>query len=381
MQKKCSLFFDNSIRVDNDIWFSDWRHNGIYQYNLVENTVKRVAEFPEENIFKVDLCCIVGAYQHSLVFMPHYCNKVFIYDIKSDKFTVIEIPNFNRNINNLSQNYLGGVIYKSFLYIVGRACPGIVKVDLDLHKAEVVYEAAVKVDGLKGSYWGYWGVDVSIRGSHIYIPCSYQNAVLIFDIERNEAELVQVGEDSDRYYSISCDDHSFYLTTIIADQTFNVLSWSGEGNLYKKIKIRTSAQYSPKIRCGGQYLWAVTGEPSEIYQINKNNGKIRKFDMKRGIESSGYMAVHQDGLYISDVNGNWYDIDHNGLTDLNIKIEELIDEECWRKYGQIGSCIHENDRFPVQFHIFRILSERPEQKERKQAFIGEAIYHKSILDD
>lgn len=353
--EKYKLVFENCMKMGEDIWFSAGNYNGLYRYNLNEKNIERVANFPNEDMIQWDLYHNVCKYHNSLVFIPCYANTISIYNIEKKVFDQIEIPDVKKNIKNVP-DFLEGKIYKDKLFVIGYAYPGIIKVDLKTYKVEIVYRVHKNNKYISDIYFGN---RVEDDKNLLYIPCSYRNAILIFNMDCNKVFFKEIGNSSNRYSHLVKDNNNLYL---FDKNSGNVIFWDKKNDKWKEINIRFTNINRDVLMClNNKYIWVVSILSGEVFQIDKKSKKVFKhrFQQKWMID---YITSYKNGIYLLDAYANtWYYINNQGIiTDLNIELLEPRDKtEVWKEYNRKKIKEIERTELPIQYLIY-ILSAQEE---------------------
>lgn len=379
MLRKNRLYFQSCIKIKNDIWFSALNYNGLYRYNLIKKTCKRIADFPNEEMWTECLHYIVRLYEHFLIFIPHVAKKISIFDIEQEKFHQIEIPYLGEEFD-VDGRFVEGIVYKEQLYAIGCHYPGIVKVDLKTYKTEVIYREATTQKTCDGIYFG---TEVVIEKNYMYVPVFYENAILLYDMDYDKVSKLKIGKDSNRYVRIIRDDSHFYLATCASDC---IVIWDKENNTCHEIETNFRKAYHDTFICFNEkYIWVISMVSNEIYRIDKMTEEICYFDLEGDSKKDfniTYVVTYDEGICFFDTNTcSWYYFNDDGiLQDLGFNIEEPRNiEEIWTGFNQKYSSFYmsESKRFPLEYLFFRVReSDSVISKDVEDSSIGKAIWQK-----
>lgn len=340
------LYFETCIKMENDIWFSATNYNGLYRYNLKDKIVKKVALFPNEEMWQMDLYHNMCRYQNLLVFIPHYAERISIYDMKTEVLRQIELP-----ISYKPLNFLGGVVYHDMLYMFGYKYPGIIKVDLNTGKHKVIYETNEVDSDVEDPYFG----DVATEGNYVYIPCQQQNSVLILDMDYDAIKKKSVGKGPVGYSRIVKDGQVLYL---LERDTNNLVLWDIRTDIWYEVALHFEEPYvDAHISYNSKYIWIVSIISGEVYIVEKETGKKQKIHLKN-LPIIEYIAPYENGIYfVNGISGSWYFLDDQGIvTDLHLKIKEqdIETEEMWQGFllSRFGGAVLESFPWPLEYLVF-----------------------------
>ena len=146
---------------------------------------------------------------------------------ESYKYFILNIP---KNSVGRSFDFIGSVIYNEYLYAFGWDYDGIVSLNLRTGESEFlsVAECLKKTKLELGDKRGFFSKGNVIKGKKVYVPFSNTNALLQFDLETKDIEIIEVGTKGDSYQTISCDGDNIYLFPLDAKNSkivkFNIIT-------------------------------------------------------------------------------------------------------------------------------------------------------------
>lgn len=349
-----NLLFYSCIKIKNDIWFSAIAYNGLYRYDMEKKCTERVARFPNEENLLDTLYSKICLYHNLLVFIPCNANKIAIFNIDKREFQQFDIPYACavKEYNAIFPNFLEGVIFNDSLYIIGWAKPVIIKMNLKSYEFEMVYE----IPGAKGVSNEYFGVQVTVEKNLLYIPCCYQNSVLIYDMECDEVSWVKIGKSVNRYFRVVNDGQNFYFT---ARNSEHIVFWNKNRNACEEICISFQKSYGDAMIClTKKFVWTLSS--GEIYQISKSSNKICRYINMGNHFWIDYVAPYQEGIcFVNSISGDWYYVDDKGVVEnLEIKIKEPHIGEVLEEFVKRNVCVHENLYLSMRDFMYAILHDK-----------------------
>lgn len=168
------------------------------------------------------------SYNEELILIPDILGSIDIINKESLSVREINIP--YRELMSVKNKipFFHGFINDKFLYLLGYAYPGIVKVDLEKEKSTVI-DGWVSLTNLNDFNDGFFHMkSVEIDGV-IYCPFMNQNAVLRYDLRTDDADIVRVGDDKQRFISIEHDGNSIWLIPR-DNRNGNIIRWNPIAN-------------------------------------------------------------------------------------------------------------------------------------------------------
>ncbi|MEY8410214.1 hypothetical protein AALB51_03080 [Lachnospiraceae bacterium 62-26] len=370
---KYNLFFHDCIMVDNAIWFSAKYYNGLYRYDLVEGRTEWIGDFSNETMLQKVLYYKVCKYQNYLIFIPCNAKKIVLFDIKKRVFKYVDLAGVEKNYSSISWKYMEGTVYQDSLYLIGCTLPVIVKVDLKSFSIEIVFQVNRKQEYVDGNYFG---IQTATNNNLMYIPCCFENSILVLDMNTDKISWIKVGEIKNCYSRVLNDGWKFYL---LEENTNCIIFFDKEKNLFENMDIKFKKKYTDALMCFNEnYIWIISINSGEAYQINKMDyRKCNHIDFEEDFFVE-YVAPYREGICFVDGNtGKWYYVNEEGqISRLAIRIKEPREkEDIWRRIGEFHGLIEENKFFPMQDYIcYGINKNRAKTRERIRTELGREIW-------
>lgn len=312
-----NLWFEDYVKVGDDIWFAAGNYNGLYRFNMLSKEVKRVATFPGEQVVKEWAFKRVRLWERQLVFMPAYADAVYTFDLEKEIFERIDVLEADELLEyQLSCKFQCYEIYGEWLYLIGCEYPGIIKVNLINHQIKKLINIP-KVEGI-------FGGGIVVERSNIYITCFTSNKILILDMDTDCFDMIEVGNGRNKYNGIHKVGQEYYLVRCDND---NIIRWNHENGNCTEIELRFDKHYIDRKICQTQnYIWVFSYISNEIFRINKNNYNISK--IRSDYPDDRMMLVFceemQDGIYFLNMyDGEWHILREDGIDeDLHFIMKE-----------------------------------------------------------
>lgn len=323
------LYFQDCIRIDEDIWFASGDYNGLYRYQLKEKKLERTATFPHEPFGLEGLFLKMCQYEKKLLFIPQHSKRLYIFDIENMIITDFSIPQLVDNIE--PPYFFEAVVYGDHLYMMGAKYPGILKFNLKNGLFEIIDQWIKKLQNeihldIKGIYLGMKGV---IEGSRFFVPCYQSNRVLEFDMLTEQCCFHKVGNDANRYARLIKSGDIFILVTHDWTETGHVIYWNYADDCCNEIQFDMKPYVDREIVEYLGDIWIFSFISNEICRI-ENSEKIRYYTVPDTKKTEiVFVRPTEKGLFFSDyVTRSWYNIN-------SIKKVEKVDswmKECVNLY-------------------------------------------------
>ena len=193
------LGFQCCIEIDERLYFSSFRGNGLFCYN--GEAVEHICSFEEEG---PKLFSDATQYGDRIYFTPLTASRIYFYDLKMKRLDKIEYG--HKSIADFGFSILNG----NDLYMFPTYYSGILKLNLETHDIDIIdswlnddYERC------KMSEAPYFRGDYVRNGDVVYIPFSNAHAVLEFHLGGGESNVHDVGKQD--YSTIASDGSTFWM--------------------------------------------------------------------------------------------------------------------------------------------------------------------------
>lgn len=339
---KFRMDFASCVKIGDYIWFSPTNCNGIYRYNLGQKIAEKMSDyiFFNEDIYHQKMC----RYRHFLIFMPFNANKIYLFNIEDCSICHIELP-CSQEHHGICEIYGECIVYADNLYVIGKAYPGILKINLMSFEIEVAYSISEKLKDFKSLSFGD---QITVNENLLYVPCLCQGGVLVYDMQKGTAEQVKIGRGAGKYCKIVGDQQDFYLLDY---DTHNLVHWNRECDLCKEIVIEFRRNYVDAALCiSSNYIWLISIIPGEIFRIDRMDDAVKRIDLHKEFSISYVAAFEENGLiFLDSYTCNWYQVNKEGrLIDLQFTIDEVRErEEIWRTLEEPWLAEHIN--YPIDY--------------------------------
>ena len=220
------LNITSCVMYGNDYFLYLDGDNCIYRINR-DDRVMEEFYVPKDN--NCDICEGFGiSINGDNVFtIPAHGKQIRRICLTTKKEELFDVPKARKEaiLKNSNMDFFNAVSHHQNTYFFGYAYPGIVKMNHMTGEMSIIDEW---VDGCRknfnNSYAGCFHKSYSKLGDEIYYPFMNMNAVLHFDMNDGCAEVIYVGDKSQRYISIEFDGRCFWL--IPRDpKTGSVVKW------------------------------------------------------------------------------------------------------------------------------------------------------------
>lgn len=321
---KRALYFQDCIRINDDIWFVSSDYNRLYKYNLKEKKTERSGEFSYESFSQDGLFLKIRRYKNNLIFVPQCSKRIYIYNVDTGLFKDILVPEPTEDFQG--QYFFEAVVYKEYIYMMG-AYPGILKVNLETYEVEVLdqwlkkLQSEVKINRNEV----FLGMEGVLQNHSFWIPCYQCNRVLELNLDSGEFCFYEVGRKGNRYTRMIKSGDQFVLVTHNREDFCRIIFWDFSKGSCEEVQVDMQA-------CGDrgviEYLdniWLLSFNSNEIYCVDIKNKRIG-FNLVPDVSKAEivFAKVTNDELFFCDhITGAWYKINNLGVIE---KIEGVIHE-------------------------------------------------------
>lgn len=200
-------------REENIIWMLNKWDAYLYKLDYNKAVLEQVialTENPNQEMFFTGIL----SYKDYFIFTPGRADFVLALNRHDFSKTYYEVPLQHGEIGSKTRKvkFLGGIIEQDCLYMFGNSFPGILKLDFKTGKFlninKWLREGKLQFNNQEDGCFGFHYCKI---GHIIYFPFTILNAVLVYDLEADIAEVQYVGDSVQRYTSIEHDGKDFWL--------------------------------------------------------------------------------------------------------------------------------------------------------------------------
>lgn len=350
-------FFDFCM-ADKNMYFMSGDFSCLCNYNIFNKQLQLKCITDNEKFDQERLYGDMIKIDNKIVAAPMNSNKIFIYDIISNKESYINLDNSQfSNFNRL-------IKIDDNIYFIPTYYQGIIKYNVKNNKYEILNKWVEEFNRLSDNKEGFFTMFAAIAiDKSICIASAKSNIIMEYNTLSNTYEFYRVGDKDENYWDMAYDGESCWL---IPNDGKQIIKWNY--NTKKIIKInnypnefnRVNNAFLRIIKCG-KYMVLIPKLGNYILKIDINNNKISKVPVALGYNegerkssiykwSSNYvMAKECDDTHIYAVTS--FD---NSLLKINVisgefeKVEIRLNEE---KKMEVIKCLGEkkNDNLPYAY--------------------------------
>jgi len=266
-------------KVGDDVWFIAMKNQTLCKYSLKDETLEYVAKIPDTDV-AWDYHNIIH-YEDKIILPTCLSNAICIYDIGNDSYR----KEYLRESDVATKFCRGEIVYKESIFFIPAQYPAIMKYNM-LNSEFTYYEepiTAIKERmqgeiGEKGSeYYCFRGVQY---GEHkICITCFGVNSLLIFDMETGEYEMIEIGDNTNRFANVLADENAIWLTM---RGNFTVLRVDKSNHTVKRINCGPRDNLRENDGCTltdmGEYLYVIPSREYSAVTIDKVSGEVKEVE-------------------------------------------------------------------------------------------------------
>lgn len=179
-----------AIAIKGDVAYaSDYERNGLFKVNMSTGECEFIRLFDDEAVNKSRIHCSAIWIGTQIYFVPASGNRITIYNPEDNSMVSVEIP-----LPKLKQysfyraqfKFIRAIKREDNLWLVPCSYPGVVKFNL-LNYSVQVFDEWIENDDY------FFRIGVGVESEKIIAANGKNNAVLIFDMEKESGEIVRIG--------------------------------------------------------------------------------------------------------------------------------------------------------------------------------------------
>lgn len=198
MIKRKGLIFETIAIRDNIGYASDYRRNGLFHVDLTTGQSEYIGVFENEAMNRHRLHCSAMYIEDRIYFIPGSGNNIDIYYPESNKMEAVEIPlpKYKQySFYDPQYKFVSAVKRENVLWLIPVTYPGVVKFDI------ITKEITVYNDWLENDEYMFRN-GIYVEKNYFVVANGKNNAVLIFDMEKECGQIEHIGEGNNGVMSI-----------------------------------------------------------------------------------------------------------------------------------------------------------------------------------
>lgn len=227
IQHKIYLSSEAYVKDEKYIWFSNITFNGLFRLNLCTKQVEFIDIFRESAIEKEELHAAAYKEEGELIFVPAKDNKIMVYNIRTQRQTVINIPEVHNKKGFLANAYRE----ENVIYLFPTASSDDVWC-FDIKSKNIIKD--VKLSKIWHTFAREENLDVRIykNQTNIIMCCTETKCVCEINMKTKEAECftIDVPEDG-RFSRVAHIGDSYW---ILLEDTHDIYQWHRKQNIFTK---------------------------------------------------------------------------------------------------------------------------------------------------
>lgn len=378
---KRGFYFQDCIRIDDNVWFASGDYNGLYKYNVGNKSTERVTLFSGESFGQESLYIKICLYDNNLIFIPQYGKRISIYNFFKNLLVDIEIPKLTENIQ--PPYFCEAVVYKHYLFMMGAKYPGIIKVNLEKYEVEIIDYQFEKLR--KETHTNIHEISLGTEGvleaNRYFIPCYQCNKVLEINLDTNEYRFYEVGSKDNKYARLIKTNNIFVLVTHNVKNDGCVVFWNYENNTYEEVHFGMKAYVDRAIIEYMGDIWILSYISNEICRVGFRDKQVIHYSVP-DVEKLGIVfarVVDDELLFCDYYTQAWYKVNKSvEIEKVLERINECISEKEIEKQlleEEFENKLYDEKTSYLEFFIKKIQRfETLGSYEKRSAFIGKEIY-------
>lgn len=261
-QKEQILQFVCGVIVNDTLWVSAERHNGLYKVNLSTNKAELVCRFTEEDLLRYELYQKMIHYGNKLILIPWRAKSIAIYDMVNGDMEYIT-PDYDA-IYGLPK-FSEAFVHENYVYMFPAVTPNIVRLDLDTKEISYLPECCKDLAQPNKKITIFSGGEYS--NEHIWIATTQTNCLVEFSPNDNTYKIHSIGENKAGFRDVAITDDGKKMYLINTDN--EVIEWNREQDKTKIIWRDSSNTFSKfhRIVWLKQCLWLIPRDGNGLKKI------------------------------------------------------------------------------------------------------------------
>lgn len=228
------------VEIDGYIWFANIYLNALMKLDMQTGNLEIIEKFPHYAISHMWLYSSVYHIGQCLVFVPDTSMEIVSYHMEERKF--ISIPLEEKYIRKNKTQYISSYRKGRYIYMFPTEAKCVVKYDAITHTVTYLENAISELMHDMPENFKCFLQKYEVVGNSIYFPVLELNAVAVFDVEKESAEIHYLNIEGG-CSTIDYKDGYFYLASWDSANIFRWEPVSGEIIAYKNFPQGFDGEY------------------------------------------------------------------------------------------------------------------------------------------
>ena len=217
--------------IGNGIWFTVNACNKVFKYNIKKRDLSTVAKFPDVMLNKANLFSSVEYYNEKIFFTPFISDKVYIYNIKNNKFDLI---NLSMDENTVCK-YCSCFADHNSLYLVPICAENILKINMDTYSSEYVWNINKRINTKNGNEVKVYFNNQSCRCGEYFVNfISETKIIVLFNTAKQKINIKRLDNGYQNIIAICSNGNNLYC---LERGTGNIINWNIKSNTITYLNI------------------------------------------------------------------------------------------------------------------------------------------------
>lgn len=221
------LIFNVIAVKDNIGYASDFEKNGLFEVDIKSGECRFIMTFPNEEVMVTRLHEHAVWIGNKVYFIPAAGKHISVFDTETKEVVTIEIPQFTKKQNNNYNSKLKfakAIEYNKHLWLIPATYPGIIRLDMNTNEIKLLS------NWVSGN--GYmFRRGVCVRNNKIFAASGNNNNVLVFDMDIENGDIVEVGKTNNGIMDMCAFGESFVMAP---RKNGGVIIWNPETGIVEE---------------------------------------------------------------------------------------------------------------------------------------------------
>jgi hypothetical protein len=365
-QNHRGLAFESMCDGGEYFWFTSCDFNALFRMDKRTWEAEYMGSFPNERLGALRLYGLIATYNGKLYFAPYYANEIAIYDIASREFEKIALApvETDRNASYGAEKFYSIKQCGKWIFFIPASYPALLRYDTENGALEYFSEwiSPLNKHMAEADSHKIFFADAVIVENKIYAAAWNANAVVVFDTDAYDANIIIVGDKTCRYKSICFDGSVFWL---LPRHENAVVMWDSVSSECKEYGLPASCikkEYGFWSICyASGAVWLFPCQTNSAMKIDVRNGAVSGADVFQAecgyektdaewLESSYIMSKAMgDTIYAHTGKSNRL-IEYNCKT--GERREQKISQPKEMTVAEDGIRLHDTDAYRTAYDCF-----------------------------
>lgn len=223
--------FECAAADGNNLYFAEVFGNEIFCYDMETDKVTSLCTIREEDECGKRLFSSMVVYGEDIFLFPFVARGIYRISKQTGDYLVLDLSEKSLEEYEAEYKFIDAHLYRDVIYVMPVAFPGILEVQCSSNKVTVHDSWLDKIPDEFTDIDNSFFRKTLLKDNKIYAPLCKGNILMIFDLEKGECIMKEVGTNKCRFSGICYDKENFWLSP---RDNGPIVKWNESNNIWQE---------------------------------------------------------------------------------------------------------------------------------------------------